>query len=198
MPNIKPQPQGNAHNTRKSAGAKRPRKITPNYLHNSGLYYLERYASSAHNFESVMLRKVKKSCAFHEDQDYETCAAQVRDLVEKFIRLELLNDDTYTRTKLRALRERGKSKRAIVNYLNSKGIAAPLVEKHWLLYNEENNIADAEAEFETALIFARKKRLGPYRNSDKMTPEKALGRLARAGFSYDTARRVLDLEGDGL
>jgi regulatory protein len=143
-----------------------------------------------------MLRKVKKSCAFHEDQDYETCAALVKALVEKLIHLDILNDDTYTRVKLRALRQRGKSKRAIVNYLKAKGIAGDLVQKHWSLYNQEHDIEEDEAEYETAIIFARKKRLGPFKISDKITPEQALGRLARAGFSYDTARRVLNLEND--
>jgi len=194
--NIKSQPPKTAQNTRKPGQPKRPRKITESYLHNSGLYYLERYASSAANFETVMLRKIKKSCAYHEDQDYETCAALLPTLIEKFIRLELLNDDLYTRTKLRALRQRGKSKRAIVNYLKAKGIAGDLVQKHWTLYNQEHEIQDDQAEYETAMIFARKKRLGPFRISDKVTPDQALGRFARAGFSYDTARRVLNLESE--
>lgn len=191
-PKIKAQDK----NKRKRSEPKRPKKITETYLHNSGLYYLERYATSAANFETVMMRKVKKSCAYHEDQSYEACAEMVKALVEKLIRLELLDDEVYTRVKLRGLRQRGKSKRFIVNYLRSKGISPDLTEKHLSLYNQEIGIQDSESEYETAIIFARKKRIGPFRISDKNTDEKDLGKLARAGFSYDTARRVLKNKSD--
>ena len=39
----------------------------------------------------------------------------------------------------------------------------------------------------------RKRRLGASRRDPNAHRERDLGRLARAGFSYDVARRVLDL-----
>ncbi|MFK7838955.1 MAG: hypothetical protein AB8B83_01380, partial [Bdellovibrionales bacterium] len=51
-----------------------------------------------------------------------------------------------------------------------------------------------EAEFLSALKFAKKKRLGPYDNREKYTYEKALSTLSRNGYNFETARRVLNIE----
>jgi regulatory protein len=70
----------------KKTGRKKPKKITAQYLHNAGLYYLQRFAASRGQFRSVMLRKIRRSCMEHREQDYEACAALVEKIVEKFER----------------------------------------------------------------------------------------------------------------
>ena len=173
---------------------RKPRKITDTYLHNAGLYYLERFASSSANFKDVMLRKVKRSCMAHPDQNYETCRALVDDLVANFVRLGLLDDAAYTRSKIISLRRKGKSARAIQGYLKSKGIGNDLIKGILATFDAEHFESPQDAEFQTALKFARKKRIGPFKGAKESDIQKDLGRLARAGFSYDTARRVLDIE----
>lgn len=179
---------------------KKPKKITESYLHNSGLYYLERYSSSVENFRSVMMRKIQRSCREHTDQKIGECQNQLNDLIEKFIRVGLLDDGTYTRSIINAKRRQGKSVRAIQTYLRSKGVSSDIIEQMLADYSDDHNKTAAEIEFESALIFARKKRLGPYRTSEDFDSQKELARLARAGYSYDTARRVLenDLSEDDL
>jgi len=179
---------------------KKPKKITESYLHNSGLYYLERYSSSVENFRSVMMRKIQRSCREHTDQKIGECKNQLNDLIEKFIRVGLLDDGTYTRSIINAKRRQGKSVRAIQTYLRSKGVSSDIIEQMLADYSDDHNKTAAEIEFESALIFARKKRLGPYRTSEDFDSQKELARLARAGYSYDTARRVLenDLSEDDL
>ena len=196
--NIKPPRTNKAEKkpAQKRSGPKKPKRISESYLHNSGLYYLERYSASSAHFTEVMLRKVKKSCAFHQDQNYDECAQMVRDLTQKLIRLEILNDDLYARGQVRALRGKGKSKRFIQGQLKVKGVPPALIEKHMALYDEEHGLSDRESEREAALTFARKKRLGPFRTSDRKTPEQELGSMARAGFSYDIARSILELNED--
>ena len=50
--------------------AKRPRKITLEYLDKAALFYLERYASSSENLKTVLRRKVWRSAREHEvDQE---------------------------------------------------------------------------------------------------------------------------------
>ena len=171
-----------------------PKKITPSYLHNSGLYYLERFSSSVGNFRAVMRRKIKKSCDFHKDQDFNACTKMLEDTIEKFIKLELLNDQTYTRSFVNSLRRRGKSSRAIKAYLAQKYIASDLIEQTLSEHTQTNFENETEAEFETAMTFARKKRLGPFRGHKEPELDKELGKLARAGFNYDTAKRVLENE----
>ena len=53
------------------------------------------------------------------------------------------------------------------------------------------------AEIEAALRYARRRRLGPYRVDREIATEnrqRDLASLGRAGFSYDTARRVVDAD----
>ena len=49
------------------------------------------------------------------------------------------------------------------------------------------------AELEAALTYARKRRLGPHRDAAKRAEyrQKDLASLARQGFSFDIARKVL-------
>ena len=51
-------------------------------------------------------------------------------------------------------------------------------------------------EFAAAAVLARKRRLGPYRDEEarKEFYEKDLAALARAGFSYDIAKQVVETE----
>lgn len=86
---------------------KRPRKITETYLHNSGLFYLERFAASKAHFKVVMTRKVKRSCLYHVDQNYETCVEMVDALADRFEELGLINDAIYTRGCVESFRRRG-------------------------------------------------------------------------------------------
>lgn len=177
---------------------KRPKKITETYLHNAGLYYLERYASSAANFRSVMLRKVKRSCMTHTDQDYDQCAAMVDKLVEKFINVGLLDDRTYTRATVTSLRRRGKSTRTIQTTLRAKGLNPEQIETALNEIDTESHENSAEAERHAALTFARKKRLGPWRSDKEADFQKELSRMARAGFSYDTSRSVLEINEENI
>ncbi|MCB9983206.1 MAG: regulatory protein RecX [Rhodospirillales bacterium] len=173
---------------------KQPKKVTETYLHNAGLYYLERYASSAANFHAVMLRKVKRSCMVHTDQNYDQCAAMVNKLVEKFINVGLLDDRTYSRATVISLRRRGKSTRAIQTALRAKGLSPDQIETALNEIDTESHENLAEAERHAALTFARKKRLGPWRGDKEADFQKELSRMARAGFSYDTSRSVLKIQ----
>ena len=193
--NSKAENKGKPSKTyQKRQGPKKPKKITESYLHNSGLYYLERFSSSSANFRAVMMRKVKRSCITHKDQNYEQCTVLVEALVEKFIKVGLLDDAVYTQSKVNSLRRRGKSARAIQSYLKSKGLRDETIEQTLKEFDLNNHDTPTEAEHEAALVFARKKRLGPFRGDKELDHQKELGRMARAGFSYDTSRRVLKNE----
>ncbi len=178
-----------------------PRKITATYLHNSGLYYLERFSSSSTNFREVMRRKAKRSCMHHTEQNYDECCIMIDELVEKFIKAELLNDSVYARAKVSALRRKGKSKRAIETYLKSKGLENTIIIQELQHFDEENFKDTADAELQSARTLVRKKRIGPHRpplrtpnNPEDLMKlqQKELGRMARAGFSFEISKRVLN------
>ena len=180
----------------KRAGPKIPKKITETYLHNSGLYYLQRFAASSRHFHEVMRRKVKKSCIHYKEQDYAACVAMVDALTQKFIAAGLLNDELYAKGFVTSLRRRGKSKKAILGQMRNKGIDEALGISELRTLDQENHTDDSKAEFQAAIAHARKKRLGPFRKSGEPDIKKELSSMARAGFDYDTARRVLMIETD--
>lgn len=166
-----------------------PRRISASYLHNAGLYYLQRFSAGTGQFRRVMMRKIMRSCDAHKDQDRQECERLLDELIAAFVRSGLLDDRTYAGAKVRSLRGRGKSARAIRARLSSRGIAADLVEE--MMRSEENG----EAEILAAVRHAQRRRIGPFRGiGAKEDGMKSLAAMARAGFSRDTAERVLRMD----
>jgi regulatory protein len=180
---------------------KKPKRISESYLHNAGLYYLQRFATSSANFREVMMRKVRKSCQHHTDQNLRTCEDMVDALVRKFQETGLLNDELYTRGAVTSLRRQGKSRKAIVQKMQIKGVDTDLTTEIISDHDTDQYGEESNPEHEAAMIFARKKRLGPFRTpspelsqeEEKKIMEKSLSSMARAGFSYETCRHVLNL-----
>lgn len=190
-----------AHPDQKGKKAKKsaPKKITTTYLHNAGLYYLERFACSKQHFINVMIRKVKKSCAAHVDQDFEACRQMVTDLADRFEESGLLNDTLYTQGVVASMRRKGASTSAITQKLKSKGIENS---KEVLgEYDQAEHVTSRDAEFSAALVFAQKKKIGPYfisgareqNISQHAQNKKWLSAFARAGFSYEISSKVITM-----
>jgi len=177
---------------------KTPKKISPTYLHNSGLYYLERFAASKAHFKDVMIRKVKRSCMHHKEQDYDACVKMVGELADKFENCGLLNDEIYANALVSTMRRKGLSRRAIQIKMRGKGIALDQASQALEKLDIHSYETREDAEFSAALTLARKKKIGPYFIGDEQNEQKSLGILARAGFSYDVARRILDICPDAL
>jgi regulatory protein len=177
---------------------KAPKKITASYLHNSGLYYLERFAASKAHFKDVMLRKVKRSCMHHKDQDYDVCEKMVDELANKFEACGLLNDKIYANALAESMRRKGLSKRVIQIKMHNKGLSPD----HAIQVLEQLDMQSfgtfEDAEFAAALKLSRKKKIGPYSALKEQDAQKSLGILARAGYSYDIARRIIDMDPEAL
>lgn len=173
---------------------KQPRKITPQYLENAALFYLQRFSTSAGNFRTVMRRKIDRSCRFHKVEP-DAFYSIVDAMVERYIAVGLLDDKVYARAKTTTLRRQGKSKQAITAKLKTKGLGAQDIGNAF----DEVDTAD-DAELTAALHLARKKKLGKHRTKPLLDPikdrQKEMAALARAGFSFDIAKRVLDYDGD--
>jgi regulatory protein len=176
---------------------KAPKKITETYLHNSALYYLQRFAASSNQFRKVMQRKIDLSCRHHTDQNPEDCRELLERLVTRFQDNGLLNDDTYARGMVITLRRRGISERAIFMKLQNKGLSEGQIKDALEGFNSENDTSTAESEYRAALKLARKKRVGPYAVVE-FEYDRALSAFARAGFSFDVARRVLGMTAEDL
>lgn len=181
-----------------------PRKITPRYLENAALYYLQRYASSAGNLRRVLTRKVDRSCQFHgmpADEFYPVIDA----LVARYEKSGLLNDTLYAEGRTASLRRQGKSRQAIAANLKVKGLAPDIIQQ--ALESVDGDRADTTlpAELAAALKLARKRKIGrfnPKPESDPLLRRKQqmreMGIMARGGFSYDIARQALDFSADDI
>jgi regulatory protein len=165
-----------------------PRRATATHLENAALHYLERFASSAAHLRRVLMRRVERSARVH-GTDRAEGAALVAAIVARFERSGLLDDRVYAEGRAAALFRRGTAPRAIRAALRAKGVAGETIEAALGTLG-----AGADAELSAALALARRRRLGPYRPAGARGArrDKDLAALARAGFGYDVARRVID------
>lgn len=131
-----------------------------------------------------------------DEEEIAAAAARARELVvgvaQRMVENGLVNDAAFARARASRLSRAGRSRRAISSHLAAKGV-------------EEGTVRDAlpsgaEDELRAALVFARKKRLGPFGRADDdeadrearaRAKNRALGAFARAGFGFDLAERVL-------
>lgn len=173
-------------------GPKPQKRVTPQYLENAALHYLQRFASSTDNLRRILMRKVERSAAAH-GTDREEGARWVEELLARYRRSGLLNDGTYARMRAESLHRRGASTRAIAQKLAAKGIDRDEADKALDTLRED---IGSELDISAALALARRRRLGPYRLPEARAAhrEKDLAALGRAGFAYDVARRVVDAE----
>lgn len=169
---------------------KAPKRISKTYLENAALYYLQRYATSAENLKRVLLRKVKRSCAFH-GMEMEPFIPLVDELVTRYTASGLLDDKTFAAARVTSLRRQGLSTRAILAKLQMKGLTPAQIEAALKIVDDEKE----EPELAAAIAFARRKKLGPYRTRSQ-DPQKELAAMGRAGFGFDIARRALNVSPD--
>lgn len=169
-----------------AGGDKKPRparKVDAAYLERAALYYLERFASSAENLKRVLKRKIDRRCKLRGEEPSQFYPL-LDPLVERYIASGLVNDAIYAQAQVASLRRRGNSSRMIAAKMNAKGIRG---EKLQTAISE-----DETDELQAARNYARRRRLGPWRNKGRTEHyDKDLAALARAGFSFHHARAAL-------
>ncbi|WP_434617011.1 regulatory protein RecX [Azospirillum sp. B2RO_4] len=183
------------HPSNKMAGPaarKPPKRVTPQYLENAALHYLERFASSTANLRRVLMRKVDLSAKAH-GTDREEGARWIDELLARYVRSGLLNDETYARMRTESLHRRGASTRLIAQKLAGKGIGRDEADKALDSLRED---VGPDLDLTAALALAKRRRLGPYRRPEQRAAhrDKDMAALGRAGFGYEIARRVVDAE----
>jgi regulatory protein len=168
----------------------RPTKITQSSLENAALHYLERYDSSSANLRQVLIRRLRRA-SMREIEVPEDAVVWVDAVVAKLVRLGYVDDQRYTSAKVSSLRARGASTRKVLASLASKGVGQELIQHALQAVDEQCE----DGELNAAMIFARKRRLGPYRLQNRSEfRDKDLAALGRAGFGWGVAKTVIDLE----
>jgi regulatory protein len=167
-------------------------------LHDAALAHLARYAATEIGLRRVLERRVERwaRAASVGGADREAVATQaaaaravVRDVVARLVAAGAVNDATFAENRSRSLVRAGRSRRAVVAHLAARGVDS-----------EAARVAmpeDAGTELAAALVLARRRRIGPFRQVDANEPaqrQRELAILARAGFPQDVARRALAMD----
>lgn len=185
--------------SRKSGQSRRPADSA--YLEKAALFYLQRFATSRAHLATVLARKVERR-GLPEGTSKAEADTWIQAVVERMAELGYVDDEVYARARARTLLNRGKPQRVVRRALADKGIAEPLIDTVMTEMAEEMAAPDLCA----AIRYVRRRRLGPARPPHRRPEagtedghrqfQKDLAAMARAGFSYDTAKTVLDLDGE--
>lgn len=125
----------------------------------------------------------------HHEADEDDVGVWISDIIRTVVERRLVNDEQYARDVIRSQRRRGVAERKTRSKLLMKGVDASLVEQ--LMAD-----ADPGLELRSAVKYARRRRLGPYRREpvDREGRQKELAKLGRAGFPFDVARQVVEAQ----
>lgn len=175
----------------KGKNKKQPKKLSERYLRNAGEFYLNRFPASTRRFKTVMIRKIDRSCRAHPDQQRDDWIEFIeKNLIPAFTELGFLNDDLYSKALYNSLKNKGLSAKSIQSKMMNKGVESRVIQD--LLHDDDDGLNENES----VITFARKKKIGRFSPvsyaDDPDRKRKDLGKLARAGFSYDVAISVLE------
>ncbi len=173
---------------------KRPaRPITAKYLQNAATFYLERYPSTAEGLRRVLDRRVRRA-RMADAPVMENVGQAIDAIVAKFVDAGVIDDKAFAQTKARALHRRGTSTKLTRQKLRLAGIDSPTLDQAMAGLDAELHTDPHQREWKAATALARRRRLGPYRaGKDRQECRtRDLAAMARAGFDYELARKVID------
>jgi len=169
--------------------------ITARSLENAATFYLERYPSTAEGLRRILNRRVRKA-EIAEAPIVVNVQQVIEAIVARFVHAGVLDDKAFAQTKARALHRRGTSDRLTRQKLKLAGIDAETLDTAMAGLDQELDTDPREREWRAAVALARRRRLGPFRQKDrKEYRDRDLAAMARNGFAYELARKVIDAVG---
>jgi len=181
----------------------RPPKVDPASLEKAAVRHLQRYVATAEQLRRVLRRRLDRAVRLGDPEDLPD-VEQVREDIEVVIaRMQTagLVDDRKLAFALAAeLLRRGSSVPLIRMKLRQKGIEGELLDEAITSVLATSREAGIDPELAAATAYARRRRLGPFRLRVAERAErrqKDLAALARRGFGYGVAKRVIDAEDPG-
>ena len=169
------------------------RPITAKYLQNAAAFYLERYPSSAEGLRRVLNRRVAKAKML-DAPIMDNVQQAIEAVVAKFVDAGVIDDKAFAQTKARSLHRRGTSSRVTRQKLKMAGVDGGTLDDAMQGLDVELDVTPAQREWRAAASLARRRRLGPYRLAEHRAEHRLrdLATMARAGFAYDIARKIVD------
>ena len=175
------------------------RPITAKYLQSAATFHLERYPSSAEGLRRMLERRVAKA-KIAEAPIVVNVKGVIAEIVAKFVAAGVIDDKAFAQTKARALHRRGTSGRLTRQKLKLAGVDPDTLDQAMAGLDQELDTDPRQREWKAAAALARRRRLGPFRAKErKEHRNRDLATMARAGFDYELARRVIDaVDSDAL
>ena len=159
-------------------------KVGPEALHEAALSYLDQRDASVAQLRRILARRVAR---YAPEELRETAHEDIETLLTRFSENGLLDDRRYSQALAESMRRRGDSAAKIKAKLRVRGIPSELTD-------EALREQDEGSEERSADVYARKRRLTDRYDLDNVKErQKALASLARQGFSFEVAKKVLGL-----
>ena len=162
------------------------------FLNKNGLRYLSKFETTEFQFKLFLRKKID---VFDPNLRSSKKNVFVDLITEKMKKLNYINDLRYSEIKGEKIFNNGGSKKLLKFKLNEKGINDEIIEK--ITNKFFSNKLD---EIQSALIYSKKKKIGVFyqkkinENDANNLKNKWFGALARRGFSYETAKKVFDID----
>ena len=167
-------------------------KATVEEMRNFSFAYIEKYTPSKQQLRTYLLKKYLKVKIPNINKK------NITDLIDVVLKdlenSKFINDQFYSKSKAKSLIKRGSSINKIRSYLMAKCVSDKYV-KHTIDEIKEKN---EDQDFFSAIKICKKKRIGPARNDSNRSLfyKKDIAILARAGFDFETSKKVMDLDSD--
>jgi regulatory protein len=154
-------------------------------LHEAALRHLARYAATAAGLTRVLDRRIARWAASEGSEPEAAAEArrEARAVVARLVEAGAVDDAGFAAARAGRLARSGRSRRAVAAHLAARGVDA-----------ETARAALIGDELSSALVQARRRRIGPFRAgalADADARRRELAVLARAGFPRDVAERAL-------
>ncbi|PKP92825.1 MAG: RecX family transcriptional regulator [Alphaproteobacteria bacterium HGW-Alphaproteobacteria-16] len=150
-------------------------------LERLALRYVERFATTRGKLTAYLHRKIR-------ERGWDGDPIDPADIAERFAELGYINDLLYAESKASAMARRGLGARRVNEALRYAGVEAADAEQLAPVI--------AERRADTAIAFARRRRIGPFAEApverDRMA--KQVAAMVRAGHAPDLAWRIARME----
>jgi regulatory protein len=168
------------------AERKRPEPLNAERLRALALTYVGRYATSCARLAAYLNRKITERGWVNES------IPPVAELVAQFQSLGYVDDEAFAKTRGESLLRRGYGPNRLKLSLRVSGIGTDIIDR-------TANVDDEDA-LAAAMVFARRKRIGPYAKDPETQDnrQKLIAALLRAGHSYEVSRKILALTANDI
>ena len=160
-------------------------------LTNKAFHYLGRYASTSNRLETILRKFAQRKL---DRADPALLDQIIGEVTESCVSFGYIDDEAFIRSQFRQGLRSGFSERRILMKLAQRGINRDLAQA--VMFEQTSRAASQrDSELAAALIYARKKSVGPYSRAEHHPEDnqRHLARLARNGFAFDVAKQVMAL-----